>query len=181
MDPMETVRIAGMTHYDVEPLVGFDPEIGLLLAGLEDSTREWRENLGEPSIEAIIWQPNPGAYSIGGLLLHLIDCEDSWFHCFAAGNEREPDESLLLMSDETNQYDGSWPVPPAEPISWYLELHDRHRARAFESLRGLEATRVYPRKKYSCTLRWVVAHVLEHDSYTGGQAVALHELWKRRA
>lgn len=165
--------------YDVAPLPGFHPEIGLLLASLNDSTREWRENLEEPSIEAIVWQPAPGAYSIGGLLLHLIDCEDSWFNSFAAGNERDPAESDLLMSDATNQYGGHWPVPPAEPISWYFDLHDRMRARGYEAIRGIEPERVYQRRDYSCTLRWVVAHVLEHDSYTGGQAVAIKELWAK--
>jgi uncharacterized damage-inducible protein DinB len=168
--------------HDTPLLEGYDPEIALLLSALEDGTRNWRENLGSPSVEAIVWQPQPDSYSIGGLLLHLIDCEDGWFHAFAAGNPRDPAEVALFLSDETDQYVGSWPTPPAEPIEWYFELHDRIRARAFESLKGVEATKVYdrPARNYQCTLRWVVAHVLQHDSYTGGQAVAMHELWKRK-
>ena len=168
-----------MPHSDVEPLPGFHPEIGLLLATLQDSTREWREQLGDVSTEAIVWQPVPGAYSVGALLLHIIDCEDAWFCEFAAGNSRDPQDVALFLSDETDQYIGQWPVPPAKPLSWYFALHDQFRARAFECLRGVEPTKQFARRRpgNTCSLRWVVAHVLQHDSYTGGQAVAVHELY----
>lgn len=173
------VRIVNMKPYDVTPLRGYHPEIGILLASLEDSTREWRENLGDISVEAITWQPAPGSYSVGALILHLIDCEFGWFNGFAAGNPQNPKELKLLMSAEVDQENGIWPVPPSEPIEWYYGLHDQFRARAFDALRGIEPERTYERKSFGCTLRWVVAHVLEHDSYTGGQAVAMHELWKK--
>jgi len=171
-----------MPHFDVEPLTGYHPEVGLLLASLNDSTREWRENLEEPSVEAIVWQLAPRSYSIGGLLLHLIDCENGWFYQFLAGNERDPLETALLMSDQIDQDAGIWPTPPAQPLSWYYGLHDRIRARAFEALKGIEPARIHQRRRgdYTATTRWVLAHVLEHDSYTGGQAVALHELFKKR-
>jgi uncharacterized damage-inducible protein DinB len=170
-----------MTHYDLETLEGYHPEIGLLLGCLKDSTREWQEHLGEVSIEAMVWQPAPASYSIGGLILHLIDCEDAWFRWFLAGNARDPEEVALFLSKETRQDLGEWPTPPAKPLSWYLELHSRIRMRAFEGLKGMEPDRVYERAAfgYTCTARWVVGHVLEHDSYTGGQAVALHELYKK--
>lgn len=170
-----------MAHFDVAPLDGYHPEIGLLLSAMQDSTREWRENLEAPPVEAIVWQPAEGSYSIGGLLLHLIDCEDFWFYTFLAGNPRDPEETALFLSKETDQYEGRWPVPPAQPLSWYYELHDRIRTRAFEALRGIEPDRVYSRegRKSTYTARWVLAHTLEHDAYTGGQAVALHELWRK--
>lgn len=168
-----------MTHYDVAPLPGYHPEIGLLLSTLEDSTREWRENFEDVPSEGMIWQPAPGAYSTGALILHLIDTEDYWFRCFVGGQERDQAFSDFLLSEATNQYAGEWPVPPAEPLSWYLELHDRVRKEAVEALRGVEPDRVFERKNYSCTTRWVVAHVIEHDSYTGGQAVAINQLWQK--
>lgn len=168
-----------MNHFDVAPLSGHDPQIGLLLASLEDSTREWRKNLGEPSVEALQWQIEPGSYSVGALLLHLIDVEDSWLRQFLAGGEEIPEETTLLLSEETKQIEGIWPPAPAYPFRWYIELHDRIRERAFEAIKGIPADRVYERGARSCTTRWVVAHVLEHDSYTGGQAVAMHELWQK--
>ena len=165
--------------YDVAPFKGFHPEIGILLSSLEDSTREWRENLGELPGEAIIWQPAPKGHSVGALILHMIDCESYWFEAFAAGKERDPEEVKLWMSEETGQFDAEWPVPPSAPLAWYYAEQDRIRARSLEALRGLDPERRYQRKGEEFTLRWIVAHILEHDSYTGGQAVLLHEQWKK--
>ncbi|HVL40223.1 MAG TPA: DinB family protein [Fimbriimonadaceae bacterium] len=164
---------------DVPPVEGFGLEVGALLACLDESTAEWRENLGEPPVEAIVWQPAAGFHSIGGVLLHLIDVEAYWFETFAAGRARPPGEAEALMSESTHQYGVQWPVPPSEPIAWYLDLHDRVRSRVRRGLRDIDPQQVLARKHYDATLRWVVAHVAGHDAYHGGQAVLLHELWKK--
>lgn len=169
-----------MEFFDTEPLAGFDVEIGLLLAGLHDSSREWRGELGKPPVEAIVWQPRPRGHSIGGILLHMADCEAYWFETFSAHKQRPEGEESLLLSKETNVDDGDWPSPPAEPIEWYFDLLDRIRSRSFEALRDLKSTSQHERPGFSATLRWVVAHVLEHDSYHGGQAVLLHDLWNSK-
>ena len=170
-----------MPHFDVEPLPGYREDIGLLLASLEDSTREWRGEMGEPPIEAITWQIKPGSYSIGGLLLHIAEVELYWFEEFAAGKTLDPEEMKRLMSDEIKQDEGKWPTPPAEPISWYYAMHDDIRRRILETLKGVDPDCKYDKRSdMSTTLRWVLAHVVEHDSYHGGQAVLLHEVWKQR-
>lgn len=166
--------------YDVAPLEGYHPEIGLLLASLADSTREWRENLGRPGRKAIVWQQYTDGPSIGAVILHLIDTEAYWLETYAAGRPSPPGETELLLARETKQDSGRWPVPPSEPIEWYFDLHDRIRARVWEAVRGIEPERRYGSGKFSCTFRWIVAHVLEHDSYHGGQAVLLHQAYRRR-
>lgn len=169
-----------MFQEDIAPVPGFPHDTGLLLAALNDSTREWRENLGEPPVEALVWQPAPKSYSIGAVILHIIDCEVGWFEGFIGGKPNDPDQDRLLMSEEVQQYDGLWPAPPAQPISWYYELHDRFRERAWEALEGIEPDRYFSDgKEVESTLRWVVSHIVQHDSYHGGQAVLLHELWKK--
>lgn len=166
--------------YDVSPLAGYPAEIGVLVASLDDSTREWREELGSPPVEAIVWQPYPDGYSIGTLLLHMMDAETGWIDQFAAGKPEDPDEAKLLLSKETDQDAGLWPAPPAQPIEWYFDLQDRIRNRVNATLLEQDdPARVFVGRERSYTLRWIVAHVVEHDSYHGGQAVMLHELWKR--
>lgn len=171
-----------MELLDFQPLEGYHPEVGLLLGALRDSTREWRLHLGEVSEEALRWQGPPPGYSVGMLLLHIIDVEDFWLRVFVGGQPRTEEESALYLSEETDQYEGVWPTPPEKPLSWYFDLHDQVRGRAFEALRGMDPDRTFerPGRGRSYTLRWIVAHVLQHDSYTGGQAVALHEMWKRK-
>lgn len=166
--------------YDVSPLPAYPVETGVLLASLDDGTREWREELGTPPVEAIVWQPYPNGYSIGALLLHMADAETGWIEQFAGGKPGDPAEAKLLLSKETNQDAGIWPVPPSQPIEWYYELQDRIRNRAKSTLLELDnPSRVFEGRERSYTLRWILAHVVEHDSYHGGQAVMIHELWKR--
>lgn len=166
--------------FDVSPLTGHHPEIGLLLSSLIDSTREWRENLGDPPVEAIVWPCFPEGHSTGALILHLIDCESYWFETFCAGLPRDPQEVKLWMSDEVEQQIPRWPIPPAEPIEWYFAEHDRVRARSFEAIKGIDPKRIFKGRKGEFTFRWVAAHVLQHDSYTGGQAVLVHEMWRKQ-
>lgn len=166
-------------HFDVEAMEGFHPEIGILLTALVDSTREWREQLGNPGLVPLQWQPVPHSHSIGCLILHMIDCESYWFENVIGGHERDKAESELWLSDQVQQYDGKWPQAPAHGIEWYFAEQDRVRVRAMKSLKGRDPVTVYQRNGYTCTLRWIVSHVLQHDSYTGGQAVLMHELFQR--
>ncbi len=167
--------------YDVAPLPGYEPQIGLLLASLDDSTREWRENLEKPPIDAIMWQIAPNGPSIGALLLHLIDCEAGWIEQFCGGKPADPAQDALLMTKEVDQMSGTWPTPHEQPIEWYLDLHDQIRARCKEALKNMaDPAHLFKGRENQFSLRWVLAHVIEHDSYTGGQAVLLHETWKRQ-
>lgn len=168
-----------METYDVRPIEGYHPEIGILLASLADSTREWQENLENPSIEAITWQPTPGFHSIGALILHNIEVEMYWFEEFIGGREVSPEDYKLLRSEEIDQMNVNWPKPPAEPIEWYYDHLARFRTRAWEVLLNENPERIIARKNYEMSVRWVIAHVVEHDSYHGGQAVLLHELYKK--
>jgi uncharacterized damage-inducible protein DinB len=169
-------------RFDVAPLEGYDPQIGLLIASLQDSTREWRDEIGAVPDEAVTWQAFPGGHSIGGLIMHMIDAEAWWFETICCGKERSKEELEEVLSEETDQDSFIWPKPPEKPMSWYFELQDRYRARSLESLRELDpATEVtIPNYPHVFTVRWVLAHVVEHDSYHGGQAVLLNAIWARR-
>jgi uncharacterized damage-inducible protein DinB len=170
-----------MRLYDVAPAEGYHPEIGLLIATLEDSQREWSQNLGRVSPLAVTWQPHAEGPSIGAVLLHMADCEAFWFEQFLGGKQPDAKEEQLLMVRETDLDNGKWPTPPTKPLAWYRALHRKVTTRARESLRGLDPEHVVRGRRNEFTVRWVVAHVAEHDAYHGGQLVMLHELWKRTA
>src|SRR4051812_38697674 len=106
-------------HYDIAPLPGYPEPFGTLLATLQDGTREWREELGDPDPQLIAWQAVPKGHSIGGVLLHIAECEAYWVENFCLGRAIDPEEAKLHMSDEIDQYGGSWPTPPEKPIAYY--------------------------------------------------------------
>ena len=167
---------------DAKPLPGYQEPYGLLCAILQDGTNEWRWELDQDlSEDAVVWQPYPGAHSIGAIMLHIIAVEVFWFERFALGLPGDSEERKLLMTDETDVDEWRWPEPPRQPISWYFELHDRIRARTLENIKKWPAADFAkdlhgkPR-----TIRWVLGHVIQHEAYHGGQAVLLNRLWQLR-
>jgi uncharacterized damage-inducible protein DinB len=165
-------------RYDVPPIEGLNPEVGLLLAMLDDGTREWRGELGDLPDEAVIWQPFPNGHSLGTVILHIADVEIHWLHRVAGGREPSLEEEAQRIADAIDPDAVYWPAPPARPLAWYFEQHDaaRTRTRAIISeLNDLERITEDPRHpgKYEFTLRWLLHHVITHEAYHGGQAVLL--------
>ncbi|MES1147247.1 MAG: DinB family protein [bacterium] len=167
---------------DAHPIAGYREPYGLLAAILQDGTNEWRWEL-DPNLseDAIVWQPYPQSHSIGGAILHIISVEVFWFEEFVLQLPQDAEEKKLLLADVTDVDTGQWPEPHRKPLSWYFELHDRVRARSLEGFKN------WPEPEFSRdlgghprTMRWVFGHVIQHESYHGGQAVMLQELWKKR-
>jgi uncharacterized damage-inducible protein DinB len=165
---------------DVKPAKGTDPQIGMLIAMLEDGTREWREELGNVPDDAVIWQPFPHGHSIGVILLHIADAEAFWIEQVVARRERSAEELKLLLSEEIDQYVPQWPTPPARPLSYYYEIHDRIRERTLKTLKQYDdPEQIFARRRtdgsqWEYTLRWILHHVITHEAYHGGQAVLIH-------
>jgi uncharacterized damage-inducible protein DinB len=170
--------------YDTPPMPGFPEPYGLLCSILQDATRDWRAELyGDLGPEVTTWRPRAGGSSIGGILLHMIGVEVFWFEHFVLG-KRDSEDIPVLMSDKIDVDQGVWPDVPAQPMSWYFDLHDRYRARTLESIKQWPAAdtlldREGEPNRY--TPRWVLGHVIQHETYHGGQIVMLHDFWKHQA
>ncbi len=164
-------------HYDVTPIEGIDPQLGVLLASLDEGTREWRGELGEQDQEAVVWQPAPGAQSVGALILHMVEAELFWLREVAAGEAVPPADYKAVMADQIDQYAGQWPSPPRQPLSWFFAKHDAMRGQTHAIVRRLNdpehVGKRGERGERSFTLRWILQHVLTHEAYHGGQAVLL--------
>jgi uncharacterized damage-inducible protein DinB len=167
------------THYDVAPVAGYPTDYGLFLATLDDSTREWKGELQEPSPDILCWQPYPRSYSVGGILLHIAAAEAWWTQEFSLGRKLSQDFKEKCLAPQTDVDAGFWPTPPHEPLSYYYEILDGVRARTYELVNEFEPSETVKQSRFgTMTLRWVFAHVIGHDSYHGGQAVMLAEMAK---
>jgi uncharacterized damage-inducible protein DinB len=170
---------------DMAPLPGYHPEIGLLLALLQDGTKEWLNEMGawmgtegDPSMETITWQPYPGSYSIGGIVLHIAAVERIWFEQAALNSPLSDADRKLYLTAETDVDAGKWPSPPRENWAWYVNLLGQARQKSIETLKEFtDPDRVVD----DVSLRWIVGHVAQHESYHGGQAVLLNELFKLKS
>ena len=169
-----------MKQFDVAPAPGFKPEIGTLISTWNDGLREWLDNLGEPPIEAMTWQPFPDGPSIGGVMLHMAGCDLYWIKEYVGGSELDAEHPAVAYDAVLDQDNANWPTPPSQPFAWYREVLETTRAQVIELIRQEpNPDREFQRSWGTLTFRWIVAHIVEHDSYHGGQCVLLHEMWKR--
>lgn len=167
-------------QFDATPLPGYPLEHGLLLSALNDGTREWRGELGEPTEDALVWQARPGGHSIGGLLLHMAVVERLWTEVWCLNRPLTAEERETYQANESDVDNGVWPTPPRKPFEWYWELLMDARGRVHRAVKEFPA----PEAEFTTpwggtvTTRWTLAHLVQHDSYHGGQAVLLHDLFK---
>lgn len=163
-----------MQRVDLTVPDGANVEIGLLLAMLDDATQEWTEELGTVPDEAIVWQPFPNGHSIGALMLHIADVEAFWMQEVGAGKPRSAEELQAFLSEDTDQYNVAWPMPPAHPLEWYLQQLRDVRAKTRQTVLAInDPNHLGVRRDREFTLRWLLNHIISHEAYHGGQAVFL--------
>lgn len=145
------------------------PQVGLLLAALEDSRRRTLSELEAVTDEAVTWQPDEPLNSIGQLLYHVALIEVDW-----------------LMSDIVHLPDDEWPgwisvdfpidvrddagrlaQVPAEPLERSLQRLARVRAHLLEALGSMDdgdlhALREQP--SYDVTPAWALHHLIQHEA-----------------
>jgi len=166
---------------DIAPLPGKSTELGVLAAALMDSTREWQQNLGRVSPKAITWQIYPDGPSVGGLLLHLIDVEAWWIKEFADKEQLGAEMPSTVYMRDLKVSKPYWPVAPGKPLAYYYELLREVRGDTLERVaRRSDPADPVKGRTHSISYRWVLSHVIQHDSYTGGQAVLVHEAFKQQ-
>jgi len=158
--------------HDLQPPVTDDSNAALLIAMLEDDTRNWRGDLDAVPDEAIYWQPYPDSHSIGAILLHIADAEAYWLHQVLTGVPLSEETKQLLMSDEVEQFAGKWGTPPKQPLAWYYEQQDKVRKQTLENLKAhSDPSALYGERQF--TLRWLLHHVITHEAYHAGQVSLL--------
>lgn len=168
---------------DVAPLPGYQEPYGLLTAVLQDATRDWRNELWqEVPPEAVTWRAHPSTPSIGAIILHMIAVELYWFEVFVLDEKISDEDKQALMWDQIDVDNDIWPDVDAQPIQQLYALQDRYRARSLETIKRWPEPTIAKThyEDVQATAPWVLGHVIQHESYHGGQIIMLYELWKRR-
>jgi uncharacterized damage-inducible protein DinB len=169
---------------DVQPLPGYAEPYGLMCAMLQDATRDWRGEIpGNLSAEAMTWRVRPGGQSMGTVMLHIIGVELFWIEHFVLERPYALADVEALKLREIDVDEGAWPDAPSEDLAWYFELHDRYRQRFLEAVREFpdaDLQKARDGEDWKYTPRWVLNHVIQHETYHGGQIALLHDLWMRR-
>jgi uncharacterized damage-inducible protein DinB len=152
------------------------PEVAVYINLLQQSTEEWRGILGtDVTPVQISHQAYLGAHSIGAVLLHMADSEAIWTMEVLEGGAVPAALKEELLADQTDVWNGKWPTVPEEPLEYFYEKQDRVRKHTLEVLAGLtDIEKDFTAWGNTFSLRWILGHMVSHDSQHGGQAILLH-------
>jgi uncharacterized damage-inducible protein DinB len=162
-----------MSYTSTAPVL---PEVATYINMLEQSTGEWRGMLGtDVTPEQLVHQAYPGAHSIGAVLLHMADSEAIWTMELLEGGAVPAELKEELLADQTDVWNGKWPTVLEEPLEYFYEKQDRVREHTLRVLAGLtDIEKDVSAWGNTFTIRWILGHMVSHDSQHGGQAILLH-------
>jgi len=170
-----------MDHYRLEPLPAKSPEIGLLLSVLEDSTREWTGDFDDATDDLVNFRAVDGEHCFGGVMLHIMAAERYWVDSVILNIAIDKADPAMVYDNLLDQNENDWPDAPTESLEWYFDLFKKHRARTIELLSEIEdahkIVQKHDRSDYS--ISWIIGHLIQHDSYHGGQIVMLNQFHKK--
>lgn len=165
----------------ITPAPGYPDPIGLMVAVLQDSTEEWRGELpADLPPEVLTWPIRPDGQTMGAVILHMIVAELAWTEGFLLNQPVSQEDKAILLWDEIDVDDSRWPIPPAQPLTWYYALQDQYRNRTLESMKHWPDPHSMiqgPRRKLSPI--WVLGHLIQHDAYHGGQLALIHDHYEK--
>jgi uncharacterized damage-inducible protein DinB len=167
---------------DIMPRGDLEPQVGLLMAMLDDVRRTTLKGCEGMSADDLHRLPEKGEYPLGAYLMHLGEAEIFWLEVMTGDqvpDEVKRDVFYCCWFDPSQE-----PQPPAKPmpLEEYVSRLAVVRGLVKTAVRKLEdAALDAPRTidsgdvTHTVTPRWILYHLIEHEAHHRGQMM----LWKR--
>lgn len=162
-----------------------NPQVGLLLAALEDSRGRTLAEVQTVTDAAAGWQPGDTLNSIGQLLYHVALIEVDWLLS----------DILHLPDDEWPEWvAGEFPIDvrddagrlaqvPSEPVVRSMARLARVRAHLLDALASMDDGDLHePRAQpaYDVTPAWALHHLIQHEAEHRAQISFVRDAYARR-
>ena len=162
------------------PVDGFDREVGLCFAQMEDVRGALVLGVEDLSTETLARRAYAGANTIGTLLVHIAEAELFWMQEVIRG------EPLTQSQRSDYRFDvfGKPGAPAVEPhdFGWFRKRLDEVRTQTGSVLRPLKDHELESRRVWSddklgekreFTVRWILHYLLGHEAHHRGQIFLL--------
>lgn len=153
-----------------------EPQLGYWIAAMDDVREDLKRSIkNKMTDDELVWQPFPGANSIGVLILHIAHTEAWWLEEMVASRPLKDDFKKTYLF---NEYGPGKPAPkaPNKPYQWYLERLDKVRTRTRKLLlkyhdKDLDTIRYQEEgfERIEFSIRWILYHLVEHEAHHRGQ------------
>ena len=179
-DPRPKALLKVMRIQILQPVNGLSPEIGFLLAGMDEVREQLRKTVGELSVEDTGRLAFPEAHSIGGLVLHIGEAEWWWMQCVVSGRpatdaEGQPYWDILEEPQRVPEkgYSAQFCLDEIAAIrEQTLSVLAKFGDEALEQIITFE--RDGKLQEYS--LRWILHHLIDHEAQHKGQILMMKRM-----
>jgi Uncharacterized protein conserved in bacteria len=164
----------------LEPISGVTREIGFYLAGLEEVRAQTVAILEDLTKDELAKRFLPGFHQLGGLALHLGECEYWWIQAGIAAREMtEEDIKSAHLYDTTNTDFALKDFTAEDCVDFLAKIHQRS-VETLSKFTDDEMDRIVPFAQhpdpFKGTLRWVLHHLIDHEANHKGQMAMIKRL-----
>ena len=155
-------------QYEMEPVEGYSPRIGLMVYMLEDLKRRITEEVQDLNQSQTDFMFDEDANSIGSLIMHLVSTEAYFQIETLEGRQWTEQEQERLgiaggLNDETKRQ------LKGKPIHHYLDLWGEVREKTLAGLKTKDDTWFASSVDEGMNYHWAWYHVMEHSANHMGQ------------
>lgn len=169
----------------LEPVAGLSREIGFLIAGLQEVRKQTVAVVEDMKPDELSRRITRSFHQPGGLALHLAETEFWWIDIVFAGREITEEDRKRFHFDDTTETDFALKKYGADDCVRILNLaHERTIETLSEFDDGsLDRLYPFPRKepKFESSLRWILHHLIDHESNHRGQIAMMKRLMRESA
>ncbi|MBA2597643.1 MAG: DinB family protein [Chloroflexia bacterium] len=165
----------------IDPLPGYDPEIGLLLGMLEQGRQRTRERLENLHDQDLDWAPATGENSIGTILYHLAAIELDWLYSEVL-EQPFPPGTEALFPDDVRDDEGRLTIARGATLQSYFDRLDTVRGQLLAAFTGMSPAEFHRERDlpdYTVTPAYVLHHLMQHEAEHRGEIGMLRMLMPR--
>ncbi len=150
----------------IQPVVGCEPEIGLMLSLVEDCRQRTRESLKDLDPAAVDFAGGFNGHSIGSLLYHVAAVEIDWLWTEVTEGKL-PEGIWKRFQIEMRDNAGKLAHVSGVSLDTHWDLLDFVRGLLLETYKDMSLVdyrRPRELEKYDVTPEWVLHHLMQHEA-----------------
>lgn len=155
-------------QYEMKPVEGYSPQIGLMVYMLEDLKNRIAEEVKDLDQSQTDFLFDKDANSIGSLIMHLVSTE-AYFQIETLEGRQWTDEEHERLGIGAGLTEESKSKLKGKPIQHYLDLWDEVRQKTLAGLKTKDDTWFASGIDEDMNYHWAWYHVMEHSANHMGQ------------
>ena len=171
-----------MPLHTLIPYPGLSRDIGLLFSGMEEVRGQVRDAVISLNEQQIGRPAFLGSHPIGALVLHIGEAEWWWLQCIVLGNKIDDAVRSMACWDVLEDPEGF--AKRGYTAEYCLNEIQKIRQQTRELLltwTDADLEKTYNIQKqdglHEHTLRWILHHLIDHESQHKGQILMLKRIW----